>query len=132
MGKPRKRQISSSSSSSDDSDDGSDSVSGSGSDSDASDRALSGQKDSDGDGNESDVDVRDAYLLETFKPKEIKSEVSSFAKSRLRGPFLGTKLGKQERLQIKEDYYCSQGMEIFSSLFVKLNYHFEFFLFRGF
>ena len=95
-GKKRRRSPSSSSSSGSSSSD--DSKSG-------NDRAISGQK---SDGSESEEDIKDQFLLPIFKPKPVKVEVSDWAKSRLRSAFLGTPISKDERVQLTDDYRCSQ------------------------
>ena len=77
---------------------------------DDTDRDISGQKTSDDDGEEdesgeeSEVDIRDQFLPIAFQPKPVKCVVSEWAKRKLRGPFLGTVLSKDERHQLFEDY----------------------------
>ena len=48
------------------------------------------------------------FFFSAFQEKPPKVTVSSWAKRKLRGPFLGTVLGAPERTQLRDDYFCSQ------------------------
>jgi hypothetical protein len=53
------------------------------------------------------VDIKDQFLPEVFRPKPTKVQYSAWAKNKIRGPFLGTPLGVDERDKIMDMYYCS-------------------------
>ena len=61
----------------------------------------------DEDEEEEEEDPRIQCLNSTFKPKPVMSEVSPFVKKTLRSPFLGLSVGKDERKDLRERYYCS-------------------------
>ena len=96
----------------------SDSSSGSESSSDSSDteredRSISGDRSTSGSENE---DPRNQFLPAFVKPKPVKMTVSKFAKSKLRSGFLGTPVGKDERVEMMDKYYCSQSdFKLFSA-----------------
>ena len=56
---------------------------------------------------EEEEDIKTQFLNDTFKPKPVMAEVSAFAKKYLRGPYLGIPVGKDERKDMRERYYCS-------------------------
>lgn len=91
----------------------SDSSDVSGSSSDDASSVVSSTRDIGGDKDDSDtgseLDIKDQYLPKHFQPKPPKVKVSRWAKTRARGPYLGTKIGKDERADLVDRYYCSEG-----------------------
>ena len=61
-------------------------------------------------------DVRDKYLPSYLQQKTPKVFVSDFSKKKLRDPFLGTLLSKDERSEYTDRYYCSsEDFKLFSA-----------------
>ena len=58
---------------------------------------------------EDDDDPRDQLLTEVFKTKEIKFQISDWVRKKLRTPFLGQPIGKDERKELVAKYYCGPG-----------------------
>lgn len=94
--------------SNDDDDSDGDGDSDSSGDSSVSDARMSGHQRSDSE-TDSEPDAREQFLLPSFQPKPVRSTVSVWAKRTLRDFFLGLPMSKKERLETKEEYYCSPG-----------------------
>ena len=52
-------------------------------------------------------DIRNQFLMPSFRPKPVKSSVSKYARDTLRAPFLGRPMLKEERRLMVESYFCS-------------------------
>jgi len=115
--KKRKKEVSSSETS--DSGTNSDSSEES---SEESERDLSGDR-SDDESEESDDDPRNRFLTPFLQEKPVKMVVTKWMKNKLRGAFLGTPVGKDEKAAMIDRYYCSPAhFKLFSAPKVSGNF----------